>query len=36
MYAFKLQARPDAPWLVPVLTRELSPEETAPPIRNKR
>ena len=36
MYAFQLQARPDVPWLVPVLTRELSPQETAPPILNKR
>ncbi|MBI4011550.1 MAG: substrate-binding domain-containing protein [Candidatus Rokubacteria bacterium] len=35
MYAFKL-ARPDVPWLVPTLTRELTPEETAPPIQNKR
>jgi branched-chain amino acid transport system substrate-binding protein len=36
MYAFKMAARPDVPWLVPVLTRELSPQETAPPILNKR
>jgi branched-chain amino acid transport system substrate-binding protein len=36
MYAFKLVAKPDVPWLVPVLTRELSPQETAPPIQNKR
>ena len=36
MYAFKLVAKPDVAWLVPVLTRELSPQETAPPIQNKR
>jgi branched-chain amino acid transport system substrate-binding protein len=36
MYAFKLVARPDVPWLVPTLTRELSPQETAPPILNKK
>jgi branched-chain amino acid transport system substrate-binding protein len=36
MYAFKLVAKPEVPWLVPVLTRELSPQETAPPIQNKR
>ncbi|OGL14384.1 MAG: ABC transporter permease [Candidatus Rokubacteria bacterium RIFCSPLOWO2_12_FULL_71_22] len=36
MYAFKMTAKPDVAWLVPVLTRELSPAETAPPIQNKR
>lgn len=36
MYDFKMVARPDVPWLVPVLTRELSLQETAPPILNKR
>ena len=36
MYAFKFVAKPDVPWLVPQLTRELSPTETAPPILNKR
>lgn len=36
MYAFKLVAKPDVPWLVPTLTRELSPQETAPPILNKK
>lgn len=36
MYAFKLAAKPDVTWLVPVLTRELSLQETAPPILNKR
>lgn len=36
MYAFKMVSKPDVPWLVPMLTRELSPQETAPPILNKR
>jgi branched-chain amino acid transport system substrate-binding protein len=36
MYAFKLAERPGVSWLVPVLLRELRPEETAPPILNKR
>jgi branched-chain amino acid transport system substrate-binding protein len=36
MYAFKMVAKPDVPWLVPQLVRELSPQETAPPILNKR
>ncbi len=36
MYAFKFVAKPDVPWLVPQLVRELSPAETAPPILNKR
>ena len=36
MYAFKMVARPDVPWLVPSLVRELSPAETAPPVTNKR
>jgi len=36
MYAFKMTARPDVPWLIPTLTRELTLEETAPPILNKR
>jgi branched-chain amino acid transport system substrate-binding protein len=36
MYAFRLAAKPDVPWLVPTLTRELSSQETAPPILNKR
>jgi branched-chain amino acid transport system substrate-binding protein len=36
MYAFKFVSKPDVPWLVPVLTRELSPQETAPPIMNKK
>ena len=36
MYAVKLTAKPDVPWLVPTLLRELSPQEAAPPIANKR
>ncbi|HTY76610.1 MAG TPA: substrate-binding domain-containing protein [Candidatus Bathyarchaeia archaeon] len=36
MYDFKLAAKPDVPWLIPTLTRELSAQETAPPIQNKR
>jgi branched-chain amino acid transport system substrate-binding protein len=36
MYAVKMVSKPDVPWLVPTLIRELSPQETAPPIQNKR
>ena len=36
MYDFKLISKPDVAWLVPTLTRELSPQETAPPIQNKK
>ncbi len=36
MYAFKMASKPDVAWLIPVLTKELSPQETAPPIQNKR
>ena len=36
MFAFKLDVKPDVEWAIPVLTRELSMEETAPPIMNKR
>ncbi len=36
MYAFRMTSKPDVPWLVPALTRELTPQETAPPILNKR
>jgi branched-chain amino acid transport system substrate-binding protein len=36
MYAFKMTVKPDVPWLIPVVTRELGPQETAPPIANKR
>ena len=35
MFAFKLEDKPDVAWAVPVLVRELSPQETAPPIMNK-
>jgi branched-chain amino acid transport system substrate-binding protein len=36
MYAVRLVAKPDVPWLVPTLVRELSPQETAPPVTVKR
>ena len=36
MYSIKLLAKPDVAWLVPTLLKELSPQETAPPILNKR
>ncbi len=36
MYAFKFVSKPDVPWLVPMLIKELSLTETAPPILNKR
>ncbi len=36
MSAFKFVSKPDVPWLVPTLVRELSATETAPPILNKR
>jgi branched-chain amino acid transport system substrate-binding protein len=36
MYDFKLTSKPDVPWLIPTLTRELSAQETAPPIQNKK
>ena len=36
MYSVKLLAKPDVAWLVPTLLKELSPQETAPPILNKR
>jgi branched-chain amino acid transport system substrate-binding protein len=35
MYAFELDVKPDVEWAIPVLTQELSMEETAPPIVNK-
>jgi branched-chain amino acid transport system substrate-binding protein len=35
MYAFELDVKPDVEWAIPVLTRELSMDETAPPIMNK-
>lgn len=34
LYAIELQDHPDYDYPLPVLIRELSPEETAPPIRN--
>lgn len=36
LYAVKLEMKDDTDYPVPVLIRELSPEETAPPIHNKR
>ncbi len=36
MFAFKLDVRPDVEWAIPVLVRELTPEETAPPILVKQ
>ena len=36
MYVFKMASKPDVAWLIPVLTKELSPQETAPPVQNKR
>ena len=35
MYAFELDVKPDVEWAIPKLTRELSMDETAPPIMNK-
>lgn len=35
MFAFKLDVKPDVDWAIPQLTRELSMDETAPPIMNK-
>lgn len=35
LYAIKLVKKDGVPYPVPVLMRELTPEETAPPIRNK-
>ena len=35
MYAFELDVKPDVAWAIPKLTRELSMDETAPPIMNK-
>lgn len=34
LYAIKLEEHPDYDYPLPVLIRELSPDETAPPIRN--
>ncbi len=36
MFAIKLEVQPGVEWAVPVLLRELSPEETAPPILVKQ
>ena len=36
MYAFKLDVKPDVAWAIPMLVKELSMEETAPPIMNKK
>ncbi|SHL18637.1 amino acid/amide ABC transporter substrate-binding protein, HAAT family [Desulfatibacillum alkenivorans DSM 16219] len=36
MFAFKLKVDPDVEWAIPVLTRELTMDETAPPIANKK
>jgi hypothetical protein len=36
MYVFKMASKPDVAWLIPVLTKELPPQETAPPVQNKR
>jgi branched-chain amino acid transport system substrate-binding protein len=36
MFAFKLEVKPNVDWAVPVLIRDMSPAETAPPIQNKR
>jgi branched-chain amino acid transport system substrate-binding protein len=36
MFAFQLDVKPDVEWAIPVLIKELSMEETAPPIMNKR
>ena len=35
MYGFKMLSKSDVAWLIPTLTRELTPQETAPPITNK-
>ena len=35
MFAFKLDVQPDVAWAIPVLTKTLTMEETAPPIMNK-
>jgi branched-chain amino acid transport system substrate-binding protein len=32
MFSFRLEVKPGVEWAVPVLVRELSPQETAPPI----
>jgi branched-chain amino acid transport system substrate-binding protein len=36
MYVYRLDARPDVDWAIPVLVRELTREEMAPPIYIKK
>ncbi|GAB6171312.1 substrate-binding domain-containing protein [Paradesulfitobacterium aromaticivorans] len=36
LYAIRLEKKEGVAWPVPVLLREMTPEETAPPILNKR
>jgi branched-chain amino acid transport system substrate-binding protein len=36
MFAFQLDVKPDVEWAIPVLIKELSMDETAPPIMNKK
>ena len=36
MYIFKMDIKPDREWAVPVLVREIYPEEGAPPILVKK
>jgi branched-chain amino acid transport system substrate-binding protein len=36
MFAFQLDVKPDVAWAIPVLIKELSMDDTAPPILNKR
>jgi branched-chain amino acid transport system substrate-binding protein len=36
MFSFRLEVKTDVEWAVPVLVRELSPQETAPPIMVKQ
>ncbi|MBI5603371.1 MAG: substrate-binding domain-containing protein [Deltaproteobacteria bacterium] len=36
MYIFRFEAKADREWAVPVLVREISPEEGAPPIQVKK
>ena len=36
LYAIRLEKKDGVNWPVPVLMREMTPEETAPPIQNKR
>jgi branched-chain amino acid transport system substrate-binding protein len=36
MFAFQLDTKPDVAWAIPVCTKVLSMDETAPPVMNKR